>query len=326
MLHRTSQWTPLSKNTSHIGSPIPHSMDFFIPPPTEIGKIISAHSNIELTKPHPSPILNCIAIAIAALLAAMLGDLLILKTNANNPTIGTGRVLISSLFGGITIWLGFTKLVVFPRCSYVGEKGIAEFKQLSDSIQKIKPTIILFKDFDSLFTQMTRSYYNGIYTGTTYEYKWSVIDRVIRRIDGYFYSWRNIPSANHPWHFINAGELAWTAYLWEKSQQEYERQGYVEFRMSKNSGTKFQSVRVGAGWVEFISKKDGATKIKLSDMKEMSLNNGGFNFIHKDAKWLSSQGKFYFNYSSLSNAKLFLNCMEEIAMKPDRSRTAHTNA
>jgi hypothetical protein len=319
MLHRISRWTPLGTNTSHTGLPIPQTMDFFIPPPAEIGKIISAYSNVDLNKPHPSPILNCIVIGVIALFAAMLGDLLIVKTSGNNPTIGTGRVLVSSLFGGIAIWQGFTRLVVFPRCSYVGEKGIAEFKQMSNSIQKIKPTIVLFKDVDSLFTQMTRSYYNGIYSGTSYEYKWGVSDRVMRAFSGYFYSWKNVPNSNHHWHFINSGELSWTGYLWDKSQQEYERKGYVEFRMSKYSGTKFQVVRVGSGWVEFVSQKEGSTKVKLSDMKEISLTDGGFSFIHKDAKWLSSQGKFYFNYASVSNAKLFLSCMQEIAMKPDRT-------
>jgi hypothetical protein len=324
MLHRISRWTPLGENTSHTGSPIPRTMDFFIPPPVEIGKIISAHSNVNLNKPHPSPILNCIAIGIIALFAAMLGDLLILKTNGNNPTIATGRVLFSILFGGIAIWQGFTRLVVFPLCSYVGDKGIAEFRQMSDSIQKIKPKIVLFKNVDSLFTQMTRSYYNGIYTGTSYEYKWLIDERVMRAFSGYFYNWQNVPNSKHHWHFINSGELSWTEYLWGKSQQEYERKGYVEFRMSKNSGSKFQVVRVGLGWVEFGSQKEGNTRIKLSDMKKMSLADGAFSFVHKDAKWLSSQGKFYFNYASISNAKLFLTCMNKIAMEPERETTTTT--
>ncbi len=319
MLHRISRWTPLGTNTSHTGEPIPRTMDFFMPPPAAIGKVISAYSNIELTKPHPSPILNCSAIAVLALFAAMFGDLLITKTSGNNPTIGTGRVLMSGLFGGIAIWLGFTKLVVFPCCSYVGERGIAKFKQTSNSIQAIKPNIVLFKDVDSLFTQMTRSYYNGIYAGTTYEYKWGVVDRAIQTFSGYFYSWNNIPNPNHPWHFINAAESAWTSYLWERAQQEYDRQGHVEFRMSKHAGTKFQVVRVGAGWIEFVAQKDGATRVKLSEMKQMSLADGGFSFIHKDAKWLSAQGKFRFGYASISNGKLFLICMEEIAMKSDRA-------
>ncbi len=84
--------------------------------------------------------------------------------------------------------------------------------------------------------------------------------------------------------------------------------------MSKHSRT-IQFVRVGSGWIEFVSQKEGSTRVQLSDMKETSLNNGGFSFIHKDAKWLSSQGKFYFGYASIGNAKLFLTCMQEIAMK-----------
>jgi hypothetical protein len=301
-------------------------MDFFIPPPAGIGKIISAQSNVELTKPHPSPLLNCSAIAVFVLFAAMFGDLLITKTSGNNPTIGSGRVIVSLLLGGIALWLGFAKMVVFPCCSYVGDKGIANFKQTSNSIQNIKPNIVLFKDVDSLFAQMTRSYYNGIYSGTSYEYKWQVSDRVLRTFSGYFYSWNNIPNVNHSWHFIDAAESAWTMYLWEKAQQEYARTGRVEFRMGKHAGTKFQIVRVGDGWIEFSSQKEGDTRVNLSDMKKMSLTDGGFSFVHKDAKWLSSQGKFYFNYASIGNGKLFLICMEEIAMKLDRNAPAATTA
>jgi hypothetical protein len=324
MLHRISRWTPLGNNTNHAGEPIPRTMDFFIPPPATIGKISSAYSNIDLTKPHPSPLLNISAIVVFALFAAMFGDVLIKTTGGNNPSIGTGRVLGSLFCGGIALWLGCTKLVVFPRCSYVGERGIAQFKQTSNSIQNIKPIVLLFQDVDSLFSQMTRSYYNGIYSGTSYEYKWGVGDRVLRTFSGYFYSWNNIPNAHHPWHFINAAESAWTFYLWGKAQQEYDRKGSVEFRMSKHAGTKFQIVRVGAGWLEFESQKEGANRVNLSDMKQMSLADGGFSFVHKDAKWLSSHGKFYFSYSSISNGRLFLICMEEIAMAADRQIPANT--
>jgi hypothetical protein len=317
MLQRVSRWTPSSQNTTHSGAQIPHLADFFIPPPAEIGRVISADSNVSLDKPHPSPILNCLGIGIVTLFAAMLGDLLVLKTGGNNPTIGTGRVIVSIVFAVTAIVLSFKLLVVFPRCSYVGEQGIADFQQMSNSIQKIKPTIVLFKTVDSLLTRTTKNYYNGIYSGTSYEYKWGTSDRAIATLSGYFYSWNDLPHAKHYWHFINAGEFAWTNYLWNRARQQYDRQGYVEFRMSKYSGTKFQTVRVGGGWMEFRSAKGGNTRIDLSDMREMSLNDGGFSFIHKDAKWLSSQGKFYFDYASIGNAKLFLICMSEIAMKPD---------
>jgi hypothetical protein len=317
MQHRASRWMPLDDNTTHAGEPIPQAMDFFIPPPTSIGKVISAHSNVDLTKPHPSPTFNASAIAIFVLFAAMFGDLLITKISGNNPTIGSGRVLVSVCCGGIALWIGCAKLVVFPRCSYVGEKGIAQFKQTSNSIQKIKPNIVLFKDVDSFFAQMTRSYYNGIYSGTSYEYKWASCDRVVRTMSGYFYSWSNIPNANHVWHYINSAESAWTFYSWEKAQQEYARKGYVEFRFIQDYGSQFQALHLGNGWLEFRSKKAGNIRIKLSDMKEMSLADGGFSFIHKDTKWWSAQGKFYFGYSSISNAKLFLLCMQEIGMNAD---------
>lgn len=86
------------------------------------------------------------------------------------------------------------------------------------------------------------------------------------------------------------------------------------------------SLGVGKGWIEFKSQKEGATRVSLSDMKQMSLADGGFSFVHKDAKWLSSQGKFYFNYASIGNGKLFLLCMQEIAMESDRQASANMHS
>jgi hypothetical protein len=77
-------------------------------------------------------------------------------------------------------------------------------------------------------------------------------------------------------------------------------------------------VLIGSGWLEFCSEKEGNIRINISDMKEISLTDGGFKFIHKDTKWWSAQGKFYFNYSSIGNAKAFILCMQDIAMSTDK--------
>jgi hypothetical protein len=54
-------------------------------------------------------------------------------------------------------------------------------------------------------------------------------------------------------------------------------------------------------------------------MKEVSLNNGMFNFTYQDAKWISSNGGVSVSYSRLANAKLFLLCMERIGISVKRS-------
>ena len=45
---RQSKWIPGKDITRHSGNPIPNDLDFFIPPPLEIGKVISADSTLTL--------------------------------------------------------------------------------------------------------------------------------------------------------------------------------------------------------------------------------------------------------------------------------------
>ena len=313
MVLRNSRWMPPASVNRHCGESLLPTMDFFIPPPSEIGKILSAETNVNLTQPHPSPVLNCTVLAIATVVAAIGADVLVcIAGGANQPQ---PRMILGFGFALFVLYLGCTYYPLFPYCSYVGEEGIAQYWQFSTSIQKNKRSVLRFQDATKLFHQQIISFYNGIYSGTSYTYTWKAGDRIIHNSTGYYYSQHNPPRASHAWHFLYSGEIAWTNHVWHKAEKSFHKLGYVEFDVTAGFGEKTRGVRVGEGWVEFLLKDNRFQRFSLTEMKQISLNNGLFQFTHQDAKWFSSDGRFAFNYSGLANAKLFLLCMERIANK-----------
>lgn len=147
MVLRNSRWMPARSVTCHSGDPLLPVMDFFIPPPTEIGKIISAETNVKLTAHHPSPIFNCTVLAIASIIAAILGDILLLAANREPQA----RTIVSSLFASIVAYIGFAYYPIFPYCSYIGENGIAQFRQFGLSPRKAHRFMLVFQDVTDLF-------------------------------------------------------------------------------------------------------------------------------------------------------------------------------
>jgi hypothetical protein len=70
-------------------------------------------------------------------------------------------------------------------------------------------------------------------------------------------------------------------------------------------------VRVGPGFLELFFGGQ-TTRLTQADIKSVSINNGWFYLTTHDAKWFSSKGKFSFAYGEISNAQMFLICLEKL--------------
>lgn len=74
-----------------------------------------------------------------------------------------------------------------------------------------------------------------------------------------------------------------------------------------------QLVRVGKGFLEFVTPQGEAQRAMVADIREAKLHSGQFQFKHQDARWWSGQGKYRFTYGSMPNARLFLLCLRQLA-------------
>lgn len=296
-----TRWTPTENVMRHTGSPLEPDMDFFAEPPPEIGTVISAESTlmddeaVRRARARKKALLLWVLIGLACgLLLAFVTELPLLIC------------LLVGVVGGILIALLTTRY--FYQCSYVGEQGVALYSLKGDRTAQPQLHIFRYTDGKHLYTQQTRRYKNGVYTGTNYSYRWTRVTGPDFKLENSYHNEKGYPAEDDLWHFASAAERAWSLYLLEAVNHQLNQLGFVEFQLQ---GT-LSAVRIGPGFLEFEEKNGIAQRVEVADMKDIGLGSGVFKFKHKDSTWWSGKGKYSFTYSSIPNAKLFLICLEKL--------------
>jgi hypothetical protein len=295
---RVSSWQPPPDIKSHSGSLPTADADFFMPPPQTIGELISADTTLKTSTGNPMPELLRMAIVIVA---SGLSFAIVLFSIHN--------AIFALVAGGAIGWLVWFCTRFHHICSYVGSKGIIKYELVESRSAMPKESLLLFTDAHSLYAKTIRNYTNGLYTGTTYTYTWKKNSGNEYVISGNYQSEKSSPKDGDPWHFANISESVWSSYLLSTLDAQIDRNGFVEFPM----GGSLQAVRVGPGFMEFVTRKDGAQRVMVSDMRDISLGSGTFQFKHQDARWWSGKGKYSFEYGNIPNARVFLICLSELA-------------
>jgi hypothetical protein len=292
-----SWWRPDPEMTSHNGSAIAIDADFFVEPPDVIGEIVSAATTLPNSTNSMHPIIHWgLVIGSGAVVAFLIA-------------LGTQSWLLGIMLGSIVSWILWLCIRFKHVCSYVGTQGIVKYELAGSRSAIPKENLLLFADAHSLYTSSTRSYYNGIYTGTNYSYSWVKHSGRKYEISGNYRSEKGTPPEKNIWHFANVSESVWTNHILSNLGEQFERYGYVEFPMSGS----LQAVRVGEGFMEFVSKKEGAQRVMVADMRDILLDSGMFQFKHQDSRWWSGKGKYSFQYSNIPNADVFLICLRQFA-------------
>jgi hypothetical protein len=292
-----TSWRPAPDMTSHTGSAITIDADFFVAPPAEIGELVSAATTLPTSTNSMNPIIYW-GLVIGS------GALVTFLTQAF-----FNLWLLSLIAGGIVAWIIWYWRRFKHTCSFVGTQGIVKYDLIGSRSVIPKESMLLFADAHSLFTSSTRNYYNGIYTGTNYSYIWVKNSGARYTLSGNYRSEQGNPPEKDVWHFANVAESVWTSHILSNLGEKFERYGYVEFPMSGS----LQAVRVGEGFMEFVTKKEGAQRVMVADMRDILLGGGTFQFKHQDARWWSGKGKYSFQYSNIPNANVFLICLKQFA-------------
>jgi len=301
-----SQWLPPADVTRHAGGTIPPEMEFFVAPSPEIGKIISADSSLTTAMKPMDASKKWMFILLGTFVAGSFFQSLIVVLGLTVAGFWQIAVIIVALSVGVLI---HAKTSFSHQCSYVGDRGIETHRFFGDRLGKKVTKSLKFAEAVDLYTAQTQMYTNGIYTGTTYSYKWTKTDGKKFLLAGQYHNKKGWPAENHPWHLANTGEAEWSNYRLQFLNLELEKTGYIEFAMSGNP----KAVRVGNGFMEFVLKDNSVQRVAINDMKDISLGEGYFKFAHNDARWWSGKGKFSFSYANLPNAKLFLFCLDRLA-------------
>jgi hypothetical protein len=280
-------WQPHPSVTSHAGLPLSINADFFVPPPIEIGNIISANTTLSKTTQPMNLYVRSILIGSAGVMLQMVG--------AN-----TAFSLLAGGFIGLIIWY----ITQFRRsCSYVGTKGLAEYYLVGSRLGKIRAKSLLFENVDDFYTEIVHNDTNDKYSKTWYKYCWVNKSGNSFAING-FYTQYFGPDPNYI--LGNQVEFSWNKYISEQYSKKDLADGYVEFPI-RNRG-KLIAVRVGKGCLDFITIFEGIPhfdRIVQKDLKEFQLKEGVFYFKHQNSRWWSRKGKYHCKYADISNAKVF---------------------
>jgi hypothetical protein len=297
-------WEPPEDVLTHAGTPIPEDMDFFVPPPPKLGKVMTAWSTLKMGQDAKSPvakllIAGSIGVAVAAVVAVIAA--------AAFGRLEPGVLVLAAGLGLLVMLIAWFTMRFKHTCSYVCAQGIIRYTLKGHRDADVTSEVLAFRQAANLNAGQTRHYTNGIYTGTNYDFAWTDDEgHRLLRLSGSYHSKTGNPKPKDPFHLARAGEIAWNVHLSERLQSELDEYGSIEFPVNKRD-----VVRVGPGFLEFDFKGQ-VNRVPAAEIKSLSINNGTFSIHTTDAKWFGSKGKFSFNYSQLGNAGMFVFALEQL--------------
>jgi hypothetical protein len=299
-----SDWQPPADVVGHNGAPVDASREYFQSPPAEIGELLTAHSTLRRGQ-QPFP-LAARLVLVLGLPVAIVFTFSYLADNASRRN-RDGIMILGWSLAVIALLIAWLKTRFKHTCSFVGARGVARYTLKGGRANPPASEVFLFERAEELRTGQTRQFYNGVYTGTTYDFGWTDAGgRRVFRLNGNYHSKEGNPKPDSPFWLAAAAERAWNMNEVERMQQQLEQHGFVQFGIGSGD-----FVRVGPGFFEFGWKGELA-RINVEEIKTLSLSDGQFRIHHKDAGWFSRKGKFNFQYSDMANARLFLLAIEKL--------------
>ena len=279
---------------THQGLPVEEDRIFFQRAPGEIGNISSADTT--LRKGQLKFCVQRSAILLGLSLLPLLGGgaALLIDQVTGGPAWGP-----VGLFGGILLLLGVCGLQ-FHECTYVGDKGISRFgwNVPKFMISPLNSGVFVFENARILYVASTRSYMNGIYSGTTATFIWKdKAGKIVFNLNSSYYSYKEKPNRDRTIHFARSAERAWSERVYSMHRAEREKLGQTGFPLVNGGG-----IFVGSDSVTLrIGGKD--TEIPRADLTGISVS-GGYLSFHRptDKGGIFGGGPLSVPYGSVGNA------------------------
>jgi hypothetical protein len=304
-----SRWVPDSDLPTHAGQRQLPDADYFMPPPLEIGKLVSAGTTLDQSARLLSP--KTLWLFIGGLGILVMLFICLAMDNFKGFSLDSIPIAGFSALGLMWGAWELTKTKISKNyCSYIGKKGLAEYELIGDRVSRPKESLFRFRDASYLYRSTTDWYGMGIYTSSNYSCTWRTNVGSAFQIAGEFRRKKNVPLPEHDrWYFANTADLVWTDYLLSTIDKQLTQNGHVEFVLLTQDD--LVSLRVGHDFFEFVSKKDGSQRVMRSDIQRILLNSGNLKFEHKDPAWWSRKGTLSLEYDRVPNSRVFEMCLKE---------------
>jgi hypothetical protein len=295
---------------NHGSEALPHDVDFFAPPPPEIGPLVTAYSTLrQKIQPRPAGA----RVAIAGGVALITASVVMMIVAAAQPREKVFYVFWPAVAGGLAALIAVLTTRFRHRCTYVGREGLARFQCAGDRDRVTMPEFFLFRDAAEVRTGQTRRYVNGVYQGTDYTFTWSdVAGRTRHVIRGTYKAEQGNPRSTDPYHFGRSAEIAFTMSLLPDVFSRLDMGGDVRFNVS---GGRW--IRLGPGYM-IIQTGGAEEQWDAQEINGVQIHQGVVYIRRRDAKegWFSSKGVFKFDFAALANAQLFIYLVEKVVGVP----------
>lgn len=318
------------KIPNHGGEEVNSKFQFFGEPPAEIGTLLTAQSNLKKHAAGATPGRrlgkSLLALVILAIIATAIG--VAISYPALQTTSFTSaeyyKIFWESsavLYFILVILLGLpTAIVIYAKskqsCTYVGEKGTYEVNYGAS-----KGKLFTFDSAEEIRVGRTEQYYNGVYSGTNYNYHWRTGNgRRVHAIKGQYRQRNGIPKKlSDPFYYAESASGSWNNFCFENMRAKLNNGESVTF----NTGTTL--VRIGLEQFSIVHKKK-QLDWSISDIEGVQVNQGIisiFNSKHADMGYFAKmfgQGIVSFPYASTPNAQILLMLLD--GMIHSTSKTA----
>lgn len=298
--------------TTHSGTILPEEDDLFVPAPPELGRIFSVATTLKQGVEPMSLVLRIVLATVLFGLILVAGSVLLLLV-AGLPRARIEEICMVPLMPAMLGAAVSAFLIWWTRfkhtCSYVGKKGAAAFECAGSRDNIRSANIFLFADAAELRTTQTRSYYNGVYTGTSYTYTWTDDKgRTIYTYSGSYRSEAGTPATGDPYYFVLVAETAWTMHL-ARDLEHYARDDEPLF-FGLTGG---DYVQVGDGYL--VLMQGGRTlELNVDQIEKIVIDAGNVAIWERGAQagWFVNQGIHQFPYGNLGNARFFMIACEKL--------------
>lgn len=312
-------WNPDPEITTHNGKPIDPAREFFVPPPPEIGRVITANSTL-VRGQDAVPLGWGIAVVIWPSLLIYAGFILGFGLMTGffmfAHTLKIASVLASFIAIPIFLWRLFDGSRFRHYCTYVGEEGLASFSRKRRRSSPVQVSAVSFRDVCQLRVAKTAIYVNGGYAGTRYAYKWQTDANELRfEITGVVNTTKTWTACtegeeDNLYWFGERAESVWTNRLLQPALIEFAANGVAHFPIGETG-----RISILPGRLE-LNLEGARHVLSTKDVQEVSIQDGSVQIQCQPSSDGSDRGTIQFPFAELSNGRLFVVLLEALLDLP----------
>lgn len=203
-------WVPGPDVKDYAGNPLPQDVDFFAPPPPELGTVERAYSTLRRAE-QPLGRGARLAWSFAFVPFGGLAGLAVVWWFEVGPALSIlAWLVVPSALVGVFAWyaMGFAH-----SCSYVGQHGVARFRCYGSRERLTAQEILLFRPDLRCEVSGAAYYRNGVYQSTSYRYSWKDADGgTVYTVEGTHRSETNTPPRDNEYWYGSTAYAVWDRY------------------------------------------------------------------------------------------------------------------